>query len=474
MVLLKVLILQSFWFFIVLYAKAVNPLFLIGTSFIFVCLDYLIYKPKVTPGRYSFLIMLFMLVGFLNDSSLIFFNLVEKNSYHYANLLLWVVFIAYYEQIFTKFKHLNLIWMSLLGSLGGMLSYWAAVKLNAINLTEGGEVKFILSQLFFWGIFFPMSIKLYFTEHYWNSFLDKTIVFSFDQTGFKRHKKNFKEDLNLNNLEGKNVLVTGGTSGIGAEAANFLSRLKANLFITGRNLEKGLDFEKKNINSKFISLDMSNWTEVHEFAEACAPLDYVILNAGSMPEKLIKNKEGVEFQAASQLFGHYYLLLWLKKFKKLNSGARIVWVSSGGMYLKKLDLQSLEKTSDYDKVETYANVKRAQVTLVEELSKINEWNDFYIYSMHPGWVGTEGLKEALPKFYRLMEKRLRTPGEGADTIVWCLLTKDTPVSGGFYFDRKKVSPYITENYRPSANERAELMKILNNKVPNNKLPAGLW
>ncbi len=65
------------------------------------------------------------------------------------------------------------------------------------------------------------------------------------------------------------------------------------------------------------------------------------------------------------------------------------------MYLKKLDLDSLFEKPDYDKMETYANVKRAQVTLVEELSLQEEWKDFQILSMHPGWVRTAGLSGAL-------------------------------------------------------------------------------
>jgi dehydrogenase/reductase SDR family protein 12 len=82
-------------------------------------------------------------------------------------------------------------------------------------------------------------------------------------------------------------------------------------------------------------------------------------------------------------------------------------VSSGGMYLKKLDLDSLFNNQKYEKVSTYSNVKRAQVTLVEELSRQERWKNVQVFSMHPGWVGTYGLKEALPKFFSLMKNRLR-------------------------------------------------------------------
>jgi dehydrogenase/reductase SDR family protein 12 len=185
-----------------------------------------------------------------------------------------------------------------------------------------------------------------------------------------------------------------------------------------------------------------------------------------MPDQLSFNYQGIEFQCASQLLGHYFLFYWLHQNKKINSGARIVWVSSGGMYLKKLDLNSLFRQTDYDKVATYANVKRAQVTLVEELAKMNEFSDYNITVMHPGWVKTTGVKDALPGFFTFMNDRLRLPPEGADTIVWILLTSDKIDSGGFYFDRKKVSAYISKGFIPSEQDRKALIDEIKKIQPS--------
>ena len=106
------------------------------------------------------------------------------------------------------------------------------------------------------------------------------------------------------------------------------------------------------------------------------------------------------------------------------------------MYLKKLDLESLFFNDNYNKVSTYANVKRAQVTLVEEMSKQEKWRNTKIFCMHPGWVYTEGLKISLPNFFSLMKNKLRNLEEGSDTILWLLLTEKNIKSGGFYFDRQ--------------------------------------
>jgi dehydrogenase/reductase SDR family protein 12 len=292
--------------------------------------------------------------------------------------------------------------------------------------------------------------------------LDKSVVFSFDKTGYLRHKAKFKEDLSQKTLANKISLVTGGTSGIGGEVSKELSSLGSKVFVTGRNKQKGNYFEKTNLNVSFHALDMANWTDLDDFCKNSDCYDYIVLNAGGMPEKLVLNDFDLEHQCASQLLGHYFLIYLLSEYGKINKNARIIWVSSGGMYLKKLDVDSLFLNQEYDKVATYANVKRAQITLVEEICKQDRWKNFQIITMHPGWVATTGLKDSLPGLFSMMKNRLRDLEEGADTIIWLLLTKVNLKSGGFYFDRKITSPYLSNSFNPSREQR----KILLEKIEN--------
>ena len=379
-------------------------------------------------------------------------------SYSYVYLSLWIVFISYYGDIFNSLKELSNIFLSILGGIGGSLAYWTAYKLGAISLYSDNYNYYLIFVFTLWGLFFPFSIWLFYEDKYWNYFLDKTIIFSFDKTGFKRHKFSFKEDFSQINIRDKTALVTGGSSGIGANVAQKLSNLGAKVFFTGRNKQKGNFIEKSSNNLNFSVLDMTKWRDFREFCKNGDCYDYIVLNAGGMPSNLVLNEKKYEHQCASQLLGHYILIHLLSKFNKINNNARIVWISSGGMYLKKLDLDSLFLNQNYNKVSTYANVKRAQVTLVEEVSKQNKWGNINMFCMHPGWVSTSGLKKSLPKFYSLMRNRLRTLEEGSDTILWLLLTEKNIKSGGFYFDRKIVSPYITNYFNPSIKERMLLLK----------------
>ena len=67
-------------------------------------------------------------------------------------------------------------------------------------------------------------------------------------------------------------------------------------------------------------------------------------------------------------------------------------------------------------------------------------------------------------FFSLMKNRLRDMKEGADTIIWLLLTEESLTSGSFYFDRKIVSPYLSKNYTPSREQRITLMNKIDNYV----------
>jgi hypothetical protein len=60
--------------------------------------------------------------------------------------------------------------------------------------------------------------------------------------------------------------------------------------------------------------------------------------------------------------------------------------------------------------------------------------------MHPGWADTAGVREALPRFYALMGPLLRTPEQGADTMVWLAESPRAVESNGqFWSDRRPRS-----------------------------------
>jgi dehydrogenase/reductase SDR family member 12 len=290
-----------------------------------------------------------------------------------------------------------------------------------------------------------------------NYILDKSIYFSFDQSGFKRHQKYFK-NIDMSKTLGT-VLITGGTSGIGESCSNFLLSNGNKTIVTGRNSEKFS--HKENLSS--VQLDMVNWDQIIDFVDKLDIIDHLVLNAGGMPSEYAENDYQVEYQTSSQLLGHLILFRLLEKKKKLRKGGKVILVSSGGMLLKKLDLETLFQNPKYDKVDQYANVKRAQVIMNNIYA--DRYPDFHFSAMHPGWVGTNAVKDALPGFYKFTVNRLRNDAEGADTINWLLLTNDRP-SGRFWFDRKEAKTDPMGFTNSSQEEIEKLDSIIEDHISN--------
>jgi dehydrogenase/reductase SDR family protein 12 len=265
-----------------------------------------------------------------------------------------------------------------------------------------------------------------------NKLLDKSIYYSFDNTGFSRHQKEYFSDYQKTDLG--RVLITGGTAGIGQSLSRLIEK-NAEVLVTGRNKSNFNPYESL----EFLELDSGDWSGISEFAKNSPKINNLVLNAGAMPDKRLVNNYGIESQCASQLLGHLHLFKELHKREKLARGAHVIITSSGGMLLKKLDLPSLFLNKKYEKVSTYANVKRAQIILVEFLA--NKYPEYTFSSMHPGWVDTKAVRVSLPGFYSFMGDRLRTPSQGADTIEFLLHHKVE--SGRFWFDRKESPTHLT-------------------------------
>lgn len=402
-----------------------------------------------------------MLYGLIQDFTLISIGLMDTNSFFPPIWLIsmWIVFIAYYDDFFVRLKDNKMI-NPIIGGLGGLMAYWGGTGLAGVEVTS----PFWFSVIVFlsWFIFFPLSLWLYFLEEseevsffqaVRNSFLDKTIFFSFDSSGFHRHRKinpNFQESLNQGGP--KTGLITGGSSGIGEAAILELRDFGHRVLTCGRRQLEG--------KQDYFQLDMSDWKQIDDFVEQMPELDFVGLNAGGMPESFSTNDAGIELQMASQLFGHFYLIKKLLTLKKLRPGARVVWMSSGGMYLKKLHFDSVFSNPSYDKIETYANVKRAQVILADILSSKPLFSNIQVFSMHPGWVDTPGVQDSIPGFWKYTKNRLRSPKQGADTLVWLFLTQKKLDRGGFYFDRQKVSPHLFSFTKESQADREKLWNLL--------------
>jgi dehydrogenase/reductase SDR family protein 12 len=262
--------------------------------------------------------------------------------------------------------------------------------------------------------------------------LDASIVFSFDHSGFVRHCPHPLERVDLS---GRHGIVTGASSGIGLAVAKSLVQQGMSCQVISRHLET---LKNTFPLAECHGLDMADLGKVYAFAqkEVKTPIDLLVHNAGAMPEALTVTKGGFEEMFASQVLAPFILTQALIDLRKLSDGCRVIFVSSGGMYLQKLDLSDLlfEK-SPYNKYTGYANAKRSQVILAELFAQ--KYPHYLFSAMHPGWADTPGVSGSMPLFKKILNNRLRSPEEGADTILWLATAPDYP-NGKFWFDRKQA------------------------------------
>ncbi|MCB1179351.1 MAG: SDR family NAD(P)-dependent oxidoreductase, partial [Leptospiraceae bacterium] len=169
-----------------------------------------------------------------------------------------------------------------------------------------------------------------------------------------------------------------------------------------------------------------------------------INNAGALFNEKELTSEGFEKSFALLLLGPYiFTTLLFPLLKNSENGARIINVSSGGMYGSRLEVQHLNSTDDYNGTIAYSRAKRGLVAISEFWAESLKKDNIASFSMHPGWTDTEAVKSSLPGFYNLTKDILRNTKEGADTINWLASAEElNKKTGGFYLDRKLQPQHI--------------------------------
>ena len=197
-------------------------------------------------------------------------------------------------------------------------------------------------------------------------------------------------------LTGQRFLITGGTSGIGKEAACELARAGAHVTITARSAAKGTATvaEFANERVEFRLLDLADLSSVRNFAkEFTSSIDVLILNAGVMGTPFSLTKDHFELQVGTNHLGHFALTGLLQKQIK----NRVVSVSSQMHRTARIanysidDLRNKAKgVGAYNPWSAYAFSKLANLLFIHELERRqmrNNWN-LEAVAAHPGYANT--------------------------------------------------------------------------------------
>jgi NAD(P)-dependent dehydrogenase (short-subunit alcohol dehydrogenase family) len=306
-----------------------------------------------------------------------------------------------------------------------------------------------------------------------DSVLEATVVGSFTRLGYRARRRLFHwPELDSFPLEGRTAMVTGATSGLGRWTAEQLARQGASVCVVGRDAERTERARSEIATATGAAVegelaDLSLLAETAalagRFAERHDRLDVLVLNAGVLTHGYTATPEGNEVTFATHVLSQFLLTTRLLPLLEAAVPARVVIVSSGGAYTMPLDVAALQPAPEtYDGTRAYARCKRAQIAFAAEWAQRLLGTGVAVNAMHPGWADTPGIRDALPGFSRLVGPLLRTPQEGADTIVWLASAPEAgELSGRFFLDRRpRATHRLRRTRRPDEAQEARRLWAL--------------
>lgn len=291
--------------------------------------------------------------------------------------------------------------------------------------------------------------------------LDRTVLPGFSVIGYalRRRLPTWPADPAPDALTGAHVAVTGATSGLGHATARQLSALGAHVHLIVRDAGKaevvagGLGGP-----ASVWVCDLSDLDSVRrcaaEIGAAAPPITGLVHNAGALPPARAESAQGHEMTMAIHVLGPVLMTELLKPLLSAQR-ARVVFVTSGGMYTQPLPVDDPDYTRGrYSGSTAYARSKRTQVELLPVLAE--RWAGLRVNVMHPGWAGTPGVTQSLPTFNRLMGPILRDADAGADTTTWLLASEPPPPTGGLWMDRRQRPTTILGRNAPTSEQRQRM------------------
>jgi len=256
-------------------------------------------------------------------------------------------------------------------------------------------------------------------------------------------------------IDQRNVIVTGGTSGIGKAVAGALAAQGARLTITSRNRERAdaaaldiqgsLDTRVETLVIDFADLESvrnaaSQYTASHD------DLAVLVNNAGVLLGKASRSSDGYERTFATNHLGPFLLTSLLLDLLQTSAPSRIINTSSVSHTYAKDGI--LFDDLDFDKrrykfMEVYGHSKLANILHAHEINTRYGDSGITATAVHPGVVRTglgSGGDSWFVGFIESVGGRwMRTPEEGADTIVWLATEAEIDLSDGIYFEDRKAS-----------------------------------
>jgi retinol dehydrogenase 13 len=284
-----------------------------------------------------------------------------------------------------------------------------------------------------------------------------------DMADFLRNEKKLPQECSCN-LQGKTVVISGATSGIGLETARLFASKGADLVCLNRNAEKSEQLEKE-LTGRFgsrvrtIRADFSSLAQTKECARQLlklpAPIDILIHNSGVYHTKKRFSEDGIEIVFQVNHLSSFCLNYLLKERLKKENRAKILYVNSEGhrFALSGVHLTDLDwKRRIYTGLESYGAAKTAQLLTMMKFKDYFSDSSVTVNAMHPGNVRS-GIGENNGKLYHWFKKKLILPSAkdpmiSAKALFFLSASEEVKEYSGKFFNLtapEKPAPHALDN-----------------------------
>ena len=269
------------------------------------------------------------------------------------------------------------------------------------------------------------------------------------------------------------MVITGASSGLGEAAAAAVLAAGAHTHLLVRSSERANETRARltrALGSDVLDrithdvADLTNLATVRRAAQRLvddgAPVHALVHNAGATFDRAARTVDGLERTYQLHVAGPFLLTALLLPRLATSAPARVITVSSGGMYTQRLEVDRLvDPGAGYRPTVAYAQAKRAQVELTTAFARRADRHGVDAYVMHPGWADTPGVRTSLPTFRRVVGPLLRNPAQGADTIAWLALARlPAAPAGRIWHDRRARASHRLPTTRAARGEVARLWR----------------
>jgi NAD(P)-dependent dehydrogenase (short-subunit alcohol dehydrogenase family) len=255
-------------------------------------------------------------------------------------------------------------------------------------------------------------------------------------------------------MDGKTVVVTGATSGVGEKAAEALAEQGARIVFVARDPVRAeatrarLEAAAPGLGHRAHIADLSLMRETRrvgaEIAAAEPRVDALVNNAGAVYSDRRVTQEGLERTFALNHMSYFVLTAALLERLKATPGARIVCTASGAHRGASLQFDDLQMEKSYSGRRAYQRSKLANLLFTRELARRLEGTGLTANCVHPGFVASRFADEAggwmSPAVALAKRFAGLSPEQGADTIVYLVSSPEVASTTGEYFFERKIAP----------------------------------